>query len=197
MRFALLATASTLLVGFATLACSGSASTDDGSETPAAENDVNSGTATTTPTTGAATSTTPTVDDAGTIALDASTNTGDAGTACLADSLHETEANDTTANIVPATTGSFCGRLNANDVDVFSFTMPAQVGRWSVNFDKLIPVDGSVRFGVEADVNGQQFDFQGRWPFVAGGVYTFKLRAGTYAPTTAALDYKVTLTFAQ
>lgn len=198
MRFALLATASTLLVGFATLACSGTASTDDGSETPAAENNVNSGSATATPTTGTATSTTTTVDDAGTIVVDASTtNTTDAGTACLADSVRESESNDTTANVVPATTGSFCGRLTANDVDTFSFTMPAQVGAWSVNFDKLIAVDGNVRFGIEADVNGQQFNIQGRWPFVAGGVYTFKLRAGDFSPTTASLDYKVSLNFGQ
>ena len=190
MRFALLATASTLLVGLATFACSGSATDETG--TADAGTTVADSTSTTSGTSSATTTGTTASVDASTVdATVTAIATADAGAACAADSIHETESNDTTANVIAATgSSSFCGRLSGTDIDKVSFMMPTTIASFEAGFDRLI---GLGLLDVVADVDGQQFDFFGRWPFVAGGTYTFTL-TGTILPG-AELDYRLNFQF--
>jgi hypothetical protein len=105
---------------------------------------------------------------------------------CLADSVHESESNDTpaTANAIPNATGSFCGTLSsATDVDYLSFTLPATATQ--LGFADEYTLNG---VSVEAEVGGVTTDL-GKAPFKPGAKYTLKVHTAGKAP----VNYRVSV----
>jgi hypothetical protein len=108
-------------------------------------------------------------------------------TACIPGSIAETEPNDSiaTANVIPATSGTFCGHVDPGNVDYVSFTMPQAVGNFGIGEFATGPIS------VQGFAAGQQFDFNSQnWPFIPGAVYTFQISSSSAFPA----DYRLQLT---
>jgi hypothetical protein len=114
--------------------------------------------------------------DAGTVATDATAvvSDTDAGTACTAESIRESESNNdvASATVLPSTTSVICGRLLKDDPDFIKFVMPEQVGTFGFNVER----GGNMK--IELFVDGEEQDFFNNGiPFVPGGEYVIKLSA--------------------
>lgn len=186
MRLALLATVSSFVIAGAVFACSNAppqAEEDADSGTtlppkndtpaPAATNNETNGDNNPTDSTGSDASTEGGITDAG--AGNVGSTDGDGGSRCLATSIRESEPNNDVAGAtkLPATTHTFCGRLTANDVDFFTFTMPDSVANFGFNIENFT---GS-QLKIEPSADGEPFNFFGNYPFKAGKPYVIKISA--------------------
>ncbi len=108
--------------------------------------------------------------------------------ACAADSVAETETNDTpeTANGIPGATGTYCGTLgSATDVDVVTFTAPADFKGLSMKLSSTAPgatVTISVNGGAPVTLG------QAAVPAVRNGNYVVKISGA------AGIGYRLGLT---
>jgi hypothetical protein len=111
----------------------------------------------------------------------------DPGTQCLPDSVKETEPNNDTPNVLPIQPATYCGRLEAGDVDEVSFVMPQSIRSFSYQ-----PEAGFGEVTIEATAGGQPFNPNGAWPFMAGQPYVFKISSpGNLRP----VDYRLRFDF--
>ncbi|OJY17346.1 MAG: hypothetical protein BGO98_00115 [Myxococcales bacterium 68-20] len=115
------------------------------------------------------------------------TTNGDGGVQCQADSIRESEPNDTeaTADAIPWKTGSFCGRLSGNDADVMTFTIPSSQNgfKFSMNRAQTGP------YKIECSVAGKNFSFDGNYPYEINKPYFCKMSL----TGAAAVDYRIDL----
>lgn len=114
---------------------------------------------------------------------------GTPSSACLADSVAETEANDVaaSANAIPGATGTFCGTISADaDVDFVAFTAPASFAGLSF---KLSSSQAGANVQIVVDNGAPVTLGQGAVPAVKNGKYVIRV-AGT-----AGLAYRLGVTF--
>ncbi|MBX3222909.1 MAG: hypothetical protein KF795_20520 [Labilithrix sp.] len=113
---------------------------------------------------------------------------GDAGALCQPDSIRESETNDTQATADPLAwkTGSFCGRLAGTDVDFMTFTIPSSQNGFQFSMSRA-PNNNAYR--VECSVDGQNFAFNGNYPYVIGKPYFCKMSLTGNQPA----DYRINL----
>lgn len=191
MRICVLVAASTLLVGFAMLACSSSASEDTrAADAGTAAADAGTAGTTTEPPSTTTDAGAPDATDTG--APDATptvTTDGGAFTGCAVNAVRETESNDSTPNEIPGTTGSFCGRLVPGDTDRISFFMPRSITSLQVEFER----SGDGLLNISAEYDGQGFSPNGPWPNVANAYYEITLVGAI--PAGKSIDYNVNFTF--
>jgi len=194
MRFVFVAGAASFLLVLATFACS--------SSTPAAATDADSGSPppiaddtpaeedAPEPSSSSGDPTSP--DDGGAGDADAGggggSTGGDGGVQCRPDSIRESETNDTEANadVLAWKTGSYCGRLDGEDVDVLSFTIPNSQNGFQFTMNRTL----GGGYKVECSVDGDAFAFDGTYPYVIGKPYFCRMTLTASAP----VDYRIDLT---
>ena len=109
--------------------------------------------------------------------------------ACLADSVGETEANDTaaSANTIPGATGTYCGTISAAaDVDFVTFTAPPTFA--GISF-KLSSSQAGANVQISVNDGAPVTLGQGAAPAVLGGKYVVRVSG------TAGLAYRLGVTF--
>lgn len=197
MRFVFFAGAASLLVVMTTFACSSSeqpaaADADSGTtplpktEDPPDDDEPDPGSSSGDPAPGDAGA------DDGDTPDDASggSTEGDGGVQCEPTSIRESEKNDTeqTADPLAWKTGSYCGRLAAGDVDVFTFTIPNSQNGFQFTMNRTL----SGSYKVECSVDGQSFSFTGKYPYVIEKPYFCKVSLNGNTPTDYRIDLNVT-----
>jgi hypothetical protein len=112
----------------------------------------------------------------------------DAGALCNPDSVHEIEPNNdaTTANVIPAVSSTYCGRVDPGDTDNVTFIMPQAVGNFTIQIEQFT---GGI--DVSATAGGQAFSFFGEYPFLPGQPYNLMITPR--GPISA--DYRIRFTF--
>jgi hypothetical protein len=107
---------------------------------------------------------------------------------CLADSIHESEANNDvgSANVVPVAAGAnatFCGRIDsASDVDVLTFTLPATADGIGLHSYADVTSPNSADIRVVPALDGASFAINGTYPYQPGKTYTVTVSTSARAP---------------
>lgn len=193
MRLVFLAGAASLFVVMTTFACS-SSTTSEATDTDAGSPPPRSEPAEEEPDPGSS-SGDPAPSDAGSgDAADENegggSTDGDGGVHCKADSIRESEANDTegSADALPWKTSSYCGRLSGADVDVMTFTIPSS--QKGFEFTMTRTLNGGYK--IDCSVDGQSFQFDGKYPYEINKPYFCKLSLTGAASADYRVDLKVT-----
>ncbi len=119
--------------------------------------------------------------------IDASSD-GAAGSLCEPGSIEESEPNDTdiTADVLPSQTAKYCGRVQPNDVDYVTFTLPANATTFGI-----FQSNTSTALKIEGVVDGTTFALDGsNPPFMPGKTYLLK---ATAPGAGVAVDYSVSI----